>query len=274
MGIEGNIKDFPLTEVLNLLIFSNKSGILKIYGVSKGEKFNGEVYIVKGKIMDAKFNSKKGEEALFSILSLEDGNFNFEAKELNIKENIKTPMESLILEAIRRRDETKELYKKIPPTSTLLETNPNPPTKEFKLSSDEWVVLNLFKEKKTISEAIKESPLSEFKTVKAIYALLSLGLLIRSEREEIDISTIIPRRAPQPVRDALSILGFGGGRDRCSRFYAKVDGEKSLKEIKEELGMNDKEVLECFIKLLKETRIISNLSIDKLKFIEKRLKEG
>lgn len=273
MGIEGNIKDFPLTEVLNLLTFSNKSGILKIYGVSRGENFNGEVYIVKGKIVDAKFNSKKGEEALFSIFSLEDGNFNFEAKELDIEENIKISMESLLLEAIRRSDETKELYKKIPPTSTLLETNPRPPTKEFKLSSDEWIVLNLFRDKRPISEAIKESPLSEFKTVKAIYALLSLGLLIKTEREELDISTIIPRRTPQPVRDALSILGFGGGRDKCSRFYGKVDGEKNLKEIAEELGMEEKEALECFIKLLKETRIISNLSIDKLKFIEKKLKE-
>lgn len=274
MGIEGNIRDFPLTEVLNLLTFSKKSGVLKIYGVSMNEKFSGEIYIVKGKIVDAKFNSKEGEEALFSIFSLENGSFNFEPKEIEMEEKIKTSMEKLLLEAIRRSDETKELYKKIPPLSTVFETNPRSPEGEFKLSSDEWVVLNLFKDKRTIAEAIKESPLSEFKTIKAIYALVSLKLLIKTEKEEIDTSTIIPKRTPQPVRDALSILGFSGGRDKCSRFYSKVDGEKSLKEISEELGIPEKEALECFIKLLKEAKIISNLSIDKLKFIEKRLKEG
>ncbi len=53
----------------------------------------------------------------------------------------------------------------------------------------------------------------------------------------------------------------------------KVDGSKSLKDIALELKISDKEILLCFIKLLKETKILANLSLDKLKLIEKITKE-
>jgi hypothetical protein len=274
MGIEGNIKDFPLIDVLNLLSFGNKTGVLVITGKKNQEKISGEVYFIEGKIVDAICENKKGEEAFYSIFLIDEGNFVFKSQNINLTTRIQKTFDNLLLEAIRKADEIKVLYSKIPDLSTVLETNPNIEASEIRLSSDEWQVLNLFKEKKTIKDAIKLSPFSEFETLKAIYLLLSFNLLTKAEELEIDISKIIPKRVITPVKDALSILGLSQPRNICEKVLFKIDGSKSLQDIANELKLSHKEILNCFIKLLKETKIIANISLEKIKLIEKITKES
>ncbi len=273
MGIEGNIKDFPLIDVLNLLSFGNKTGILIITGKKNDEKITGEIYFSQGKIIDALCGNKKGEEAFYSIFLMDEGNFTFKSQNLNITPKIEKNFDNLLLEAIRKADEIKTLYSKIPELSTVLETNPNVEANEIRLSSDEWQVLNLFKEKKSIKEAIKISPFSEFETIKSIYLLLSFNLLIKAEEVEIDLSKIVPKRVITPVKDALSILGLSQPRTVCEKVLFKIDGTKSLQDIANELKLSQKEILSCFIKLLKDTKIIANISLEKIKAIEKFTKE-
>ncbi len=273
MGIEGNIKDFPLIDVLNLLSFGNKTGVLVITGKKNQEKISGEVYFIEGKIVDAICENKKGEEAFYSIFLIDEGNFVFKSQNINLTTRIQKSFDNLLLEAIRKADEIKVLYSKIPDLSTVLETNPNIEASEIRLSSDEWQVLNLFKEKKTIKDAIKLSPFSEFETLKAIYLLLSFNLLTKAEELEIGISKIIPKRVITPVKDALSILGLSQPRNICEKVLFKIDGSKSLQDIANELKLSHKEILNCFIKLLKETKIIANISLEKIKLIEKITKE-
>ncbi|MBC7194488.1 MAG: DUF4388 domain-containing protein [Caldisericia bacterium] len=273
MGIEGNIKDFPLIDVLNLLSFGNKTGVLVITGKKNDEKITGEIYFSHGKIVDALCGNKKGEEAFYSIFLMDEGNFTFKSQNVNITQKIEKNFDNLLLEAIRKADEIKTLYSKIPDLSTVLETNPDVEASEIRLSSDEWQVLNLFKEKKSIREAIKISPFSEFETIKSIYLLLSFNLLTKSEEVEIDLSKIVPKRVITPVKDALSILGLSQPRNVCEKVLFKIDGTKSLQDIANELKLSQKEILSCFIKLLKDTKIIVNISLEKIKAIEKFTKE-
>lgn len=273
MGIEGNIKDFPLIDVLNLLSFGNKTGVLVISGKKNDEPINGEIYFIGGKIVDALCGNKRGEEAFYSIFLMSEGNFSFKTQNISITPKIEKSFDNLLLEAIRKADEIKVLYSKIPDLSTILETNPNVEASEIRLSSDEWQVLNLFKEKKSIKEALKISPFSEFETLKSIYLLLSFNLLTRVEEIEIDLSKIVPKRVITPVKDALSILGLSQPRTICEKVLFKVDGVKSLQEIANELKISKNEILNCFIKLLKETKIIANISLEKIKTIERLTKE-
>ncbi|MGQ9845778.1 MAG: DUF4388 domain-containing protein [Caldisericia bacterium] len=273
MGVEGNIKDFPLVDVLNLLSFGDKTGILNIFGKKNNEELNGEIYFLNGKIVDAISGTKKGEEAFYNIFLIDEGTFTFSVKEFKREKTIEKSLDALLLEGIRRADELKGLLSKLPNLDTYLETNPKVNVSEIKLSSDEWQILNLFKDKKTIRDAIKISPFSEFLTLRTTYLLLTLNLLKFTEEEEIDISKIVPRRVISPVKDTLSILGLSGPKNICDKVLFKIDGSKSLKDIAIDLRLNDKEILSCFIKLLKETKIIANISLDKLKLIEKITKE-
>lgn len=273
MGIEGNIKDFPLVDVLNLLSFGGKTGVLNIFGKKNKEELNGEIYFLNGKIVDAISGIKRGEEAFYNIFLIDEGTFSFSVKEIKAEKKIEKDLDSLLLEGIRRADELKGLQSKLPNFDTFLETNPKVNASEIKLSSDEWLILNLFKDKKSIRNTIKISPFSEFITLRTIYLLLTLNLLKLTEEEEIDISKIIPRRVISPVKDTLSILGLSGPKNICEKVLFKIDGSKSLKDIAIDLRLSDKEILSCFIKLLKETKILANISLDKLKLIEKITKE-
>ena len=273
MGVEGNIKDFPLVDVLNLLSFGAKTGILKINGKKDREDLNGEIYFLNGKIVDANSGVKKGEEAFYDIFLIDEGNFSFSVKDFKREKTIEKNLDSLLLEGIRRADELKGLQSKLPNIDSFLETNPRVSTTEIKLTSDEWQILNLFRDKRTIRDALKISTFSEFVTLRTIYLLLTLNLLKTTEEEKIDISKIIPKKVISPVKDTLSILGLSGPKTICDRVLFKIDGSKSLQDIALELRLSDKEILSCFIKLLKETKILANISLDKLKLIEKLTKE-
>lgn len=273
MGVEGNIKDFPLVDVLNLLSFGAKTGILKINGKKDREDLNGEIYFLNGKIVDANSGVKKGEEAFYDIFLIDEGNFSFSVKDFKREKTIEKNLDSLLLEGIRRADELKGLQSKLPNIDSFLETNPRVSATEIKLTSDEWQILNLFRDKRTIRDALKISTFSEFVTLRTIYLLLTLNLLKTTEEEKIDISKIIPKRVISPVKDTLSILGLSGPKSVCDKVLFKIDGSKSLQDIAIELKLSDKEILSCFIKLLKETKVLANISLDKLKLIEKLTKE-
>jgi len=273
MGIEGNIKDFPLIDVLNLLSFGSKTGVLLISGKKNDESINGEIYFLNGKIVDAVCGNKRGEEAFYSIFLMSEGNFTFKSQSVNREQKINKSFDNLLLEAIRKADELKVLYSKLPDLNTILETNPNIEANEIRLSSEEWQVLNLFKDRKSIRDAIKVSPFSEFETLKSIYLLLSFNLLTKGEEAEIDLSKIIPKRVITPVKDALSILGLSAPRTICDKVLFKVDGIRSLQDIANELKITRDEILRCFIRLLRETKIIANISLEKIKQIERLVKE-
>ncbi|HOC53327.1 MAG TPA: DUF4388 domain-containing protein, partial [Caldisericia bacterium] len=169
MGIEGNIESFPLADVITLLSNSGKSGILYINGKKSGEALTGEVQIKKGKIVNATCKDLKGEEAFYFLFLIDEGNFSFKPKEIDAPVLINKDVESLMIEALRMSDETKELYKKIPPLNTIIEINPNSPENNIELSPEEWQVLNSFFNPISIEDAIKIINFPETKTAKIIY---------------------------------------------------------------------------------------------------------
>jgi hypothetical protein len=64
----------------------------------------------------------------------------------------------------------------------LIEINPNPPENNIELTPEEWQVLNTFFNPISIDDAIKLINFPETKTLKIIYALLSVGLLKKNEK--------------------------------------------------------------------------------------------
>ena len=181
MALEGNIENFTLIDVLTLISNSKKSGILYIEGKRMEEDITGEIYLSNGKIVDAKSGTSKGEDAFFQIVLLDKGKFSFKPQEINIPLTITKNLESLLMEAMRMKEETEEIYKKIPSLDLNLEINPTPPTNEIVLTNEEWQILNLFTSSTKIKDAIKKIDMPELKILKIIYSLISIGLLKKEE---------------------------------------------------------------------------------------------
>ncbi|HEY5957720.1 MAG TPA: DUF4388 domain-containing protein, partial [Polyangiaceae bacterium] len=101
-GVSGSLTEMGLPEIIQILWHGRKTGRLKI----KSHADNGEIHFVGGAVYNALWSSLRGEEAFYSMLRLDDGEFildpAFEAPQQVIQAN----PEALLLEGMRRLDET------------------------------------------------------------------------------------------------------------------------------------------------------------------------
>jgi response regulator RpfG family c-di-GMP phosphodiesterase len=70
-GLNGNIEDFSLTDIIQILSLGLKTAKVEI--TRDGEK--GMLYLLRGKIIHASAGNRKGPEAFFELVKWERGNF-------------------------------------------------------------------------------------------------------------------------------------------------------------------------------------------------------
>jgi response regulator RpfG family c-di-GMP phosphodiesterase len=100
-GVSGSLREMGLPELVNVLWQGRKTGKLKI----KSGNDIGEIHFAEGDIVNALWGRQRGEEAFYTMLKLQDGDFGldpaFKPQGRIIMENA----ESLLLEGMRRLDE-------------------------------------------------------------------------------------------------------------------------------------------------------------------------
>ena len=101
-AFSGDLKDLSIVELVQMLNLNKKSGILRIEG-----KNNGEIYLKEGQLYGAKTETKSGEEAIYELVVLTEGAFNFELSDKELEKNIKNSTMNVIMEACRIMDENR-----------------------------------------------------------------------------------------------------------------------------------------------------------------------
>jgi len=74
----GNLKQTTLLDAIQFLEIGRREGVLHIYC----GKRKGYLTFCKGQVIDGFYRNEVGREAVFQMLSLEDGDFYFEPKEI------------------------------------------------------------------------------------------------------------------------------------------------------------------------------------------------
>jgi response regulator RpfG family c-di-GMP phosphodiesterase len=101
-GVSGSLAEMSLPEMVQVLWHGRKTGALKI----RASGVAGEIHFVSGSIYNALWQNLRGEEAFYAMLGLREGDFaldpNFHAPQQLIAES----PESLLLEGMRRMDES------------------------------------------------------------------------------------------------------------------------------------------------------------------------
>ncbi len=170
----GNLKDFNLNDILQLLSMARQTGALNItHGANKGI-----IYFKDGIPVHAKTAENTAEGAIYEIFGWREGQFFF-IGDTTEERTIKTTMQNIVMEAARRIDEWERVRDLIPDLDVVVEFNPNPQqgSENIKLVPAEWQVLSLVNGTRTIREISKQSIFDEFETCKILYGLLSSGLL-------------------------------------------------------------------------------------------------
>jgi hypothetical protein len=95
-----------LVDLLQALTASRRTARLR---VEDGHGAAGEMAIEKGRLVDARLGEEIGKEAFFMISSWTEGRFTVRADDPPAEKTIDAPLEMLLLEICRRRDEASRL---------------------------------------------------------------------------------------------------------------------------------------------------------------------
>jgi tetratricopeptide (TPR) repeat protein len=157
----------------------------------------GEILIEIGAIKRETLEQELKEQiqqTIFTLLKWESGFFNFEADLLPSLEEYTVELSppEVLLEAARRIDEWRKIEHKMPPFETVLIPKEN--AHEVPLTVQEQQMRELIDGTRSIDEVLRLSEFEFFETCRAIYGLMSAGLLEQpkepTKKEPVSISEI------------------------------------------------------------------------------------
>jgi response regulator RpfG family c-di-GMP phosphodiesterase len=101
-GVSGSLSEMALPDVVQILFHGRKSGKLSI----SAEGRRGEILFADGMIFDARFGEELHEEAFYAMVKLRNGDFELDPNFRPTEQVIQVSPESLLLEGMRRLDES------------------------------------------------------------------------------------------------------------------------------------------------------------------------
>src|SRR4030042_297242 len=185
-GFEINLKAFNLSDVLQFINWSKKSGLLKVSG-----SVPGEIYLDNGLVVHASDGVTSGMEALInlSFVELEKGVFELEVKapEHTISEDVGKLAENIE----KRRIELQELKQKMPPMETVLIKSTRDPEAAVALRRTDWQIIAQIDGKRTLGEIIADSKVGGYEATKTILWLKEQGLIYDPQEAERQMTELI-----------------------------------------------------------------------------------
>jgi len=178
-GLQGSLKDFDITDILQLIHMNKKEGCLEI--VTADDK--GYIYVEGNIVKHSETTDRTGENAVQRILMWTEGRFEFIPDKKSDKKSVLVPIQHLMLEAARKIDEWKQIERIIPDIDAIVDIveNPETGTENIKLTSEEWKMLTFVDGESSIKTLASKVNQSEFETAKIFVGLISSGLVYMKE---------------------------------------------------------------------------------------------
>lgn len=101
-GVTGSLHEMSLPDLIQILSTGQKSGLLYV----RLPNGTGKIYLEKGQVVHAIYGELKGEEALYQLIPVTEGEFSLEPDVKTPDRTIDMSTESLLLESMRRFDES------------------------------------------------------------------------------------------------------------------------------------------------------------------------
>lgn len=205
MALEGDLSEFPLTDIIQLVDLSKKTGGVHIRGERAGQTLEGWLYFRDGKIVGAEMPGQQPLEAVYTFFTLASGPFRFHDDARLAAPTITVSNEVIIMEGVMRQDAWASIQEQVPTLTMVPRLVPNPSTgtTEINLEAEEWRVLTMVNGKNSVAQIAQRSGLGEFRTCEIIAKLLASGLI---ERRDLAAGETL---APEFERIASSTLGAG-----------------------------------------------------------------
>ncbi len=205
MALSGDLSEFPLTDIIQLVALSKKTGGVHIRGQRTGQTLEGWLYFRDGQIIGASVPGMRPLDAVLAFFTLASGPFRFYDDRRLDTPTITLSNEAIIMEGIMHQEAWAALQQQIPSLALVPRLVPNPASGsgEINLEAEEWRVLTMVNGKNTVAQIAQRSGLGEFRTCEII------GQLLRSGLVELREPSFGETLAPEFERIAATFVGAG-----------------------------------------------------------------
>jgi len=174
--LEGNLKDFSIYEILQIISLGKKTGKLALTETDNGDR--GAIYFEKGQVKHAEAQGYAGETAVLNILRATGKSFKFTACSVDdVKQTISKSVPELILFATSRLDEWKRIEDKVHSVNSIFRLSSNDIPDEIHLTPIQWRLIFLFGKELTIREVALRLKMPEIDVSREVYSLVTLRIL-------------------------------------------------------------------------------------------------
>ena len=104
MPLEGNLREFDLPGILQLIAMGRRTGIMRIR--SERDQAEAFLYCKDGQVVHSVCGDRQGESVVLGLLGLDEGSFCFEPIEVKCPQTINLTIENLLLEGMKHLDES------------------------------------------------------------------------------------------------------------------------------------------------------------------------
>lgn len=177
MALAGELSEFPLTDIIQLLQLSKKTGGVQMRGTLGSHTVQAWMYFRDGRIIGARLGNLAPIEAAYTCFTFSDGPFQFYEGRESDTPPITVSNEIIIMEGITRQDAAGGDAP--PPLDFVPRPVPNPPSTgaAISLESDEWRVLTMVNGKSSVSQIAARAGLNEGRTNQILDRLSTSGLI-------------------------------------------------------------------------------------------------
>jgi hypothetical protein len=112
MGLKGSLAELPLSDLIEMTSLGGKTGLLLLFDEEGAAA--GELAFRDGRLAGASCGELRGEKAFYALLALKAGTFDFDPEAELDADTCNLPTESLLMEGMRRLDETHRLRRQVP----------------------------------------------------------------------------------------------------------------------------------------------------------------
>ena len=102
----------PVVDVIQTIEVSRKSGVIQ-FSAEDGRQ--ATIYFRDGKVIDAEAGTLQGEDAVYRLLTWNEGEFEVVFRTVRRQESIDSSTQALLMEGMRRLDEWGRLLEQLPP---------------------------------------------------------------------------------------------------------------------------------------------------------------
>jgi hypothetical protein len=169
----GDLARVSLPDILKLLISGSQTGRLDL---SDGVN-TGQIFLHNGSLVHAVSGSQMGEEAVYSLMAWQRGDFRFVIDAAAPEMSIFMPTDQLLESGTKLAAEWASIRRLIPSSDTVLGLSPSGSPGGVSLDPEEWRALTQVDGLRDVSEIADAMGLDEFSASRVLAGLVATGLL-------------------------------------------------------------------------------------------------